>query len=280
MHTEHAANPHRDDRFISAVGRLALPALRRYFGATVTGVEHIPHGPALLVGNHSGGMSTPDTFLLCGAIRDARGVRDVPFGLAHDTALGAPLIGPLLARIGGVRADHESAARLFRDGRKVLVYPGGDLDAFRPTRLRHRVCFGGRRGYARLAARHQVPVVPVVAAGAHSGFLVLTDLADPLATSGLLGPLRIKTWPITLSIPWGILPGPAPPYLPLPTRILVEVMPPRPPPPTDATDRDIEAFDRTLRADMQHTLSRLAHSRRQAGCWAVRDWFSRTRRHP
>ena len=36
----------------------------------------------------------------------------------------------------------------------------------------------------------------------------------------------MKVWPLTLSIPWGVTLGPAPPHFPLPSRILLEVLEP------------------------------------------------------
>jgi 1-acyl-sn-glycerol-3-phosphate acyltransferase len=189
-------------------------------------MERVPDGPALFVGNHSGGFVTPDTWLFCSALYRERGPTEVPYGLAHETVLKAPVVGALLSRLGGVRASHEGAHRLFSAGHKVLVYPGGDLDAFRSSFDRDKVIFGDRRGYVRLALREGVPIVPVIAAGAHDGWLVLSDgrwLARLLGTHRFL---RTDVLPITLSIPWGLTIGAPPVYLPLRARIVIEVLPP------------------------------------------------------
>jgi 1-acyl-sn-glycerol-3-phosphate acyltransferase len=264
----HAATdraPLRSDAFLEALERIAAPALFRWFGASVRGLEQIPEGPALLVGNHSGGMSTPDTFLFCAALLRERGVDHVPFGLAHDRIFLVPGLNRFMRAIGGVPACHEEGARLFAQGRKVMVYPGGDVESYRPSRERGRIDFGGRTGYARLALRHQVPVVPIVAAGSHDGFLVFGDLTPLARRLGLTRLVHVRRWPMTLSLPWGFLPSPCPPYLPLPTRVLVEVLPPIPPP---ATEADIPDFDHQLRASMQQTLDRLLDERRVLGPWA------------
>lgn len=267
-----SANRERDEQLIELIGERVGPLLEKYFAAQVQGVEQIPQGPALLVGNHSGGMSTPDTFLLCYELLRSRGIDDVPFGLAHDTVLAVPGLGGLLHRLGGVSASYEAAKDLFARGRKVIVYPGGDVDAFRPSRQKDVVQFGGRRGYARLAIEHQVPVVPVAAAGGHSGFLVFGDLLPLVHRLGLDEKLRVKTWPLTLSFPWGLLPGPCPPYLPLPTRILVKVLPPIAPP-KDLSGLD--AFDQAVRNALQTALDSLSYERRRAGPRPFKDWFGR-----
>jgi 1-acyl-sn-glycerol-3-phosphate acyltransferase len=259
----------RWDGLIEGIAAVAGPRLFRWFDAHVEGVDHIPEGPALLVGNHSGGMSTPDTFLLCAAILRERGVDHVPFGLAHSVVTEVPGLRALIRAIGGVRGCHEEGARLFAEGRKVLVYPGGDYEAYRPSRDRGRIDFGGRKGYARLAYEHGVPIVPVVSAGSHDGFLVFGDLTPVAERLGLTRLLRVRRWPMTVSFPWGFLPSPCPPYLPLPTRVFVEVLPPVAPP---SSLDEVDAWDRALRGQMQQALDRLLRARKDAGAWACTSW--------
>ncbi|MEO7328142.1 MAG: lysophospholipid acyltransferase family protein [Minicystis sp.] len=216
----------RDPGLIDLIERRFEPWLRRWFRAEVRGLERIPEGAALLVGNHSGGFLTPDTFLFGTALYRARGVDALPYGLAHETPLKLPWIGDLISRLGAVRAGHEAAHRLFAAGHKVLVYPGGDIDAFRSSLDRDKVIFGERRGYLRLALREGVPLVPIVSAGSHDGWIVLSDgrwLATMLDTRRLL---RTEVLPITLSIPWGLSIGAPPGYFPLRARILIETLPP------------------------------------------------------
>ncbi len=212
----------RDPALIQRLHRWLARPLRRYFRAEVRGVGRVPSGAALLVGNHSGGLLSADTLLLGFALYEAHGLAGLPYGLGHDLSLG--LSRRLLAPLGGVRASHMNAARLFARGDKVLVYPGGDVEALRPYRHRDRVVFDGRRGYVRLALREGVPLVPVVAAGSHGALIVLDDLR-PLARWLGLERLRVKVWPLTLSVPWGLTLGPPPVYLPLPVRVLIEVLP-------------------------------------------------------
>lgn len=211
---------------IAWVANTLGPLLRRYFRSEVRGVERVPSGGALYVGNHNSGTLTPDTYLLCEALYRAHGLSAVPYGLGHEFAISLPIIRQIVVPLGAVRASHENGERLLRDGKKVLVYPGGDEDAFRPYRQRHQIAFGGRRGYIRLALRTGVPIVPVVAAGAHGTFWVIDDLKwlAKLTGAGRWG--RFKVWPLTLSIPWGLTLGPILPHIPWPAKILIEVLPP------------------------------------------------------
>jgi len=216
----------RDPEWLRAFARLVGPPLVSYFGARATGFSRIPPGGALYVANHNGGMMTPDTFIFGAELIRARGVEDVPFGLAHDLTFRLPIVGHLMPRLGGVPACHEAAERFLSDGHKVLVYPGGDIESTRPSSERHLIKFGARRGYIRLALRAGVPIVPVVSVGAHGGFLLFGELVPALKALHLNRRLRLNTWPMGWSVPWGLTFGPPPVYLPFPSRILIEVLDP------------------------------------------------------
>ncbi len=256
----------RDPALIGRASQLLRPALWRWFTPEVRGLERIPDGPALYVGNHSGGFVSPDTWIFAIAVLEERGIEHVPYGLAHQVVMEAPGLNQVLTRIGGIEAKPENAHRAFERGMKVLVYPGGDLDAFRPSHETHRVVFGPRRGYVRLALRAGAPIVPVVSAGGHEGWRVLSDgkwLAKRLRTHRVL---RTDVLPITLSFPWGVAVG-APPYLPWPTRILIEVLEPivfERRGEDAAQDEDyVEVCHRRVVTIMQDALDRLTRERRE-----------------
>jgi 1-acyl-sn-glycerol-3-phosphate acyltransferase len=250
----------RDESFIESM----LPLLElwcRYFDARVTGFETLPpRGPMLLVGNHSGAPLVPDTAATMLAWYRERGVDDPLFGLALDGSFGIPGFETLMRKIGQLPASHENAEKALRQGHALLVYPGGAKEAFRPWTDRNRIDFAGHRGFARLALRTGVPVVPVVAHGGHHSTFVLSR-GDDLAKTLRLDRLHLSVAPLLLQVPWGLslglLPG-----VPLPARIRVELGPPLdwsafgP----DAAD-DPAIVDRCydeITTQMQHTLDRLA----------------------
>ena len=257
----------RDPAFIARFIDVVEPVLWRWFRPEVRGLERIPAGAALYVGNHSGGFATPDTWIFGAAVYRARGIGDVPYGLGHSLVMESRWPGEALSRMGGLRATAENAHHAFVAGGKVLVYPGGDLDAFRASRDRERVIFGPRRGYLRLAVREGVPIVPVVSAGAHDGFRILSDgrwLARLLPVKRIL---RTEVLPITLSFPWGLTVG-APPYVPVPTKILIEALEPirfeRAGEEASRDDAYVEECHRRVIDAMQGALERLSHERRRA----------------
>ncbi len=215
----------RDPEFIRAnLERIAF-WFDHYHRVSVEGLEHIPEGPALVVGNHNGGAMAPDMFALMVAWWRRFGTDARAYGLMHDLPFRIPVLGRTMERLGAVHARPDNAVELLRRGAKVLVYPGGDLDAFRPWTRRNQVVFGERTGFVRVALRTQVPIVPVVSAGGHDVFRVLTDGRSIVRRLGLKRIARVEVFPISLCLPWGITFGPMF-YWPLPVRMRLRVLPP------------------------------------------------------
>jgi len=214
----------RDPEFIRKVLPRLWLAFELYFRAEVDGFEHVPDEPVLFVGNHSGGASVPDTWLFLLAYNTYFTVEGRPLvGLAHRVITGAPVIGDLARRFGMVTAGPDRGREVLAEGANVLVYPGGDVEALRPTRDRNRIMFDGRKGFLKLAHEAGVKIVPVVATGGQETVIVLNDGRKTARALRFDTLLRIKSVPLVLSIPWGILPLP---NVPLPAKIRMQVLPP------------------------------------------------------
>ena len=139
-----------------------------------------------------------------------------------------------------------------RAGGVVVVFPGGDYDVYRPTVWENVIDFGGGTGYGRTAIEAGVPIVPVVSIGGQETQLYLsrgTWLARRLGPVARLA--RTKILPISVGFPFG-LSVVVPPNLPLPAKIVSQVLEPI----------DIAAVDAHGRSVMQRGLDRLARKRR------------------
>lgn len=219
----HAEPFQRDVEFLRTLLPL-MEIMSRYFDAEVTGFEHVPAtGPVLLVGNHSGGILTPDTTAFFAAWYRARGLDSPLVALAFDAAFGIPGFRTLMRKLGEVPANRANASRALEAGLPVLVYPGGDREVARPWSERDRIDFGGRKGFVELALRRQVPVVPVVSHGGHSSVIILTRgewIGDVLGTARI----RTPAFPLALQVPWGLSPLMIP-GIPLPAKITTEIGP-------------------------------------------------------
>jgi 1-acyl-sn-glycerol-3-phosphate acyltransferase len=245
--------------------RHTMPLLKlvfgTYFRGEVRGLENIPaDGPALLVGNHSGGTMIADTFVFAQAFYERFGPDRRFHQLAHSVAARLPGLG-LIRRYGTLVASHENARRAFAKGAPVLVYPGGDYETFRPSTHSDRIEFGGRKGFVRLALEEGVPIVPVVSIGGQETALFVTRGETAARVTGLAKLARIKVLPVSIGPPFGInlldLPG----RLPLPAKITIQVMPP-----VDLRERfgpepDPEDVYDEVTGDMQDALDELSDER-------------------
>lgn len=205
--------------------KLAAPVvelLSRYFRAEVEGLERVPKGSALLVANHNAGITSIEPLLLGLRWFQHTGGKDLIRPLGHDMMGRIPLVGNMLIQFGMIRATHAAADRALGSGCKVLVLPGGNYEAFRPYKERHRVDFGGHVGYVRLALRNKVPVVPVLNLGGHETLFVLWRGESLARLTGAKRLLRSDSFPLFLALPWGVALGPIF-HLPIPAKLEVEV---------------------------------------------------------
>jgi 1-acyl-sn-glycerol-3-phosphate acyltransferase len=253
--------PPVDLRFIKALEPFAEPFVR-YFHSEVRGIEHVPEGPALIVGNHNGGVMTPDSFLFGLAFYRHNGFTEPMYALGHDALFKVPGVAEILRRLGGTPASPGAADRLLHAGKKVLVYPGGDWETHRPSYDRDRIDFAGRKGFVETALRTGAPIVPVVAAGAHEGWYVLTRGEKIAKKLGLDRRFRLRVFPIALGFPFGLVVGPVSVHLPPPGTILIEVLEPIR---LEGDPDDPAALDAgyaRVTGTMQAVLTRLAKERR------------------
>lgn len=224
---EHELEAEIDQRDPGMVERIhpVIGAALRWFDPEIQGFDTLPEdGPFLVVGNHSGGIYMPDYWAFLHRWVQERGPEAPLYSLAFDFAFSMPGVATLARKLGSVPASHANAAKLLERGDAVMVYPGGDSDDYRPWSERHRIDLHGRTGFVRLALRHGVPVVPLVAHGSHDVIIVLAR-GDRLAKRLGFDRLRINVMPVVLGPPWGIAPVQLPTW-PLPAKVTARVCEP------------------------------------------------------
>lgn len=125
----------------------------------VTGEEHLPDGPVIVMSNH---LSNFDILALQGYFP-----RPLSW-IAKKELFSVPIFGPSMRRGGYIPLDRgdgrkalksiDEAAALIRNGKSVIIFPEG-------TRSRDGQMIPFKRGGFLLAARAGVPVVPVAIVG-------------------------------------------------------------------------------------------------------------------
>lgn len=143
------------------------PLLRLCFRPRLTGWEHLPEGrPFLVVSNHSGGGIAEIACLVYLWQQRFGNTRPIA-GMAAPPVFLLPVLSQMVRGVGAVPATYRHAEEAFAKGASVIVFPGGDHDAFRPIWQANRVDFNGRKGYLRLARKLGVPIVPLGIQGSH-----------------------------------------------------------------------------------------------------------------
>jgi 1-acyl-sn-glycerol-3-phosphate acyltransferase len=249
-----------DPDYIARTLPALMPPTQAYFRTEVHGLERIPDGPALLVGNHSGGLVIVDTFLFAYAFYEHFGPQRRFHQLAHDLAARNPALGHL-RRYGTIAASHENAMRAFERGAPVLVYPGGDAETFRPSWHSAEIDFDQRRGWIKLALEAGVPIVPVVAIGGQETALFVTRGRRVAQALMLDRMFRLTVLPISIGPPLGVNVLDFPGRLPLPAKIELQVLDP-----IDLTERfgsdpDRDAVYDAVTGEMQEALDALDRER-------------------
>jgi 1-acyl-sn-glycerol-3-phosphate acyltransferase len=249
-----------DPAFTKQIANAIGPWIKRWYRAEVRNVRNVPAaGGALVVSNHSGGMLTPDVLIFAPAFYNTFGYDRPVYTLGHYGLFMGPLDG-WLRRLGVIEASPENAAAALHSGAVVLVFPGGDYDAYRPTFSANTIDFNGRTGYVRTAVDAGVPIVPAVSIGGQETQLFLTR-GNWLARKLGITKARVDILPMSFGFPFG-LSVVFPPNVPLPAKIVTEVLEPIDVTARFGKDPDVDEVDAYVRSVMQTALDRLAGERR------------------
>jgi 1-acyl-sn-glycerol-3-phosphate acyltransferase len=199
-----------DPQFHARLRPIAAFLYRRYWRVRTDGLEHIPEsGPALLVGNHSGGI--PLDAVMIGAAVDLEHPQHRLVRFLYDRFVaGMPLVGDFYRRLGSVVASFENAHTLLAHGHLVGIFPEGVAGVAKGIGQRYRLQ-PFHTSFVRLSLQLRVPIIPTAVVGAEETYPVIGKWQR-------LGPLQellnVPYVPVTPLFPlFGIL-G----VVPLPTR--------------------------------------------------------------
>lgn len=249
-----------DPTLTERVVGLLRPIAKHYFRSEVHNLARIPAGGALLVSNHSGGPTTTDLPTFAVHFYDRFGYDRPLYTLSHDV-LSVGLTKQFFQRVGFIPASRDNAARALASDAAVMVFPGGDYDAMRPTLQQNVIDFNGRTGYVRTAIDAGVPIVPIVSIGGQETQFFLTRGTGLAKRLGFIKRLtRSEMVPIAAGFPFGLTLGGS--NLPLPSKIVTAVLAQIDITARFGEDPDVAKVDAHVRKVMQTALDRLARQRR------------------
>jgi 1-acyl-sn-glycerol-3-phosphate acyltransferase len=183
---------------------------RYYFRVEMKGLENVPAGAALLVGNHSGQIPIDGVMIGTGLILDAPEPRLIR-SMYDKWAAALPWVSVFLSRVGQVVGRPENSDLLLSNGELVLVFPEGMRGIQKTFHKAYQVHPFGL-GFMRLAMAHHAPIVPLSVVGAEEQYPAVWDM-KPLAKV-----LGVPHAPVPLQM---LLPFIGP--LPLPSRYRITI---------------------------------------------------------
>ncbi|HEY1839941.1 MAG TPA: lysophospholipid acyltransferase family protein [Mycobacterium sp.] len=195
-----------------------------WFRMEIDGWENVGGPPVLLIGIHSGAPFVWDAWTVGFQWWRRFGPERTLHGTAHDALMAIPGFGQYFRSMGVLPAAPDAIATALAEGHDVALWPGGEVDSLRPWSERDRANLAGRKGFVKMAIRAGVPIVPIATVGGADAMPVLIRgdrLSHALRLDKLL---RLKVFPLAISLPWGIAPA-ALPQLPLPAKIRTRFMP-------------------------------------------------------
>jgi 1-acyl-sn-glycerol-3-phosphate acyltransferase len=205
-HSEETDDFGADRRFAETLEPLLDFLYAVWWRVEATGIENVPAtGPALVVANHSGVLPY-DGLMIQLALRHEHPAKRVCRMLALDMFALLPVLAPVLAKSGSVRANPENAERLLRRGELLGVFPEGVKGVGKYFRERYRLARFGRGGFVRIALRTGAPIVPCAVVGAE-------EIHPVVGKADWVGrPFGLPYFPLTPTFPWlgplGVVPLP------------------------------------------------------------------------
>jgi 1-acyl-sn-glycerol-3-phosphate acyltransferase len=202
------------------------------------------------VANHSGVLPY-DGAMIKLAVRHEHPARRECRMLALDMFALLPVLAPLLAKSGEVRASPENGERLLSQGQLVGVFPEGVKGVGKPFKHRYQLARFGRGGFIRLALRARAPIIPCAVVGSE-------EIHPMVGQVDFIGrPFGLPYFPLTPTFPWL---GPLG-LVPLPTKWSIDFGDPVPMEAHGPEAADDPLLVNRLAEDVRSTIQRMIDGR-------------------
>ncbi len=183
---------------------------RYWFRVETHGIENLPAGRMLLIGNHAGNTFAYDGAMLGMATLLEASPPRVVRGMAEYYLQKLPFFNVFMHRMGSVVGTPENCVQLLEQGEAIMAFPEGQRGFVKPYSQRYKLQEFGL-GFMRLALETETPIVPV-------GIVGSEEQSPALANLRWVGRwIGSPAFPITPTFPWLGLFG----FLPLPVKFRI-----------------------------------------------------------
>jgi 1-acyl-sn-glycerol-3-phosphate acyltransferase len=180
---------------------------RYYFRVETRGIENVPEGRVLLIGNHAGNTFAWDGAMLGMAMFLEGEPPRIVRGMAEYYLPTIPFFNIFMIRSGSIVGTPRNCVQLLEQEEAIMVFPEGERGFVKTWRQRYQLQRFGL-GFMRLALETRTPIVPVGIAG---GEEQSPGLWNARSIGRLIGS---PAFPITLTFPWLGAAG----FVPLPVK--------------------------------------------------------------
>jgi 1-acyl-sn-glycerol-3-phosphate acyltransferase len=186
-------------------------AYRYWFRVDARGVDNVPEGRVLLIGNHAGNTFAWDGAMLAEALFLEGDPPRIVRGMAEYFLPTIPFFNVYMQRFGSIVGTPENCIQLLEQEEAIMVFPEGQRGFVKTYKQRYQLQTFGL-GFMRLALETDTPIVPI---GIVGGEEQSPGLANLRSVGRLVGS---PAFPITVTFPWL---GPAG-FIPLPVKYYIE----------------------------------------------------------
>jgi 1-acyl-sn-glycerol-3-phosphate acyltransferase len=185
---------------------------KKYFRVETAGIDQIPEGPVLFIGNHGG--QVPIDAMMAGLALFIEGEPPrVARAMVERWVPTVPFVSSLFTRIGAMVGDPMNCRELLQHGQSVMVFPEGVRGSGKLFKDRYQLQRFGT-GFMRLALETRTPVVPVAIIGTEETYPSVFNFELLAKAMGapyfpvtpffpLLGPLGLLPLPSKITVRFG-----------------------------------------------------------------------------
>jgi 1-acyl-sn-glycerol-3-phosphate acyltransferase len=185
---------------------------KKYFRVETAGLENIPAGKTLFVGNHGGQIPLDAAMAGLALFMEGEPPR-IARAMVERWVPTVPFVSTLFTRIGAMVGDPMNCRELLMHDQSVLVFPEGVRGSGKLFRDRYQLQRFGT-GFMRLALETGAPVVPVAIIGTEETYPSVYNFSALAKMIGapyfpvtpffpLLGPLGLLPLPAKVTVRFG-----------------------------------------------------------------------------